>query len=113
MVEHEQLKNKLFKGLTEHDILSWEEEKMRYQRKMGRKVTDVEFFRYLLMRATRPVISNKDGVATGFLTGQGPIYDKSETLLDRYRSHSYEGEGTSAIKEIPQKSKIPSSRTSL
>jgi hypothetical protein len=52
-------------------------------------------------------------VATGFLTGQGPIYDKSETLLDRYRNHSYEEEGTSAIKEIPQKSKIANSRTSL
>ncbi len=71
-----ELKNKLFKGLTEHDILTWEEEKMRYQRKMGRKVTDLEFLRYLMMYASRPVITTKDGVSTGFLTGQGPIYQK-------------------------------------
>jgi len=113
LAEHEQLKNKLFKGLTEHDILSWEEEKMRYQRKMGRKVTDVEFLRYLLMRATRPVISSKDGVATGFLTGQGPIYDKGETLLNKYRSRTPENEGTPTLTEALQKSKIPTSRTSL
>ena len=113
MAEHEQLKNKLFKGLTEHDILSWEEEKMRYHRKMGRKVTDVEFLRYLLMRATRPVISSKDGVATGFLTGQGPIYDKGETLLNKYRSRTPENEGTPTLTEPLQKSKIPTSRTSL
>jgi len=81
-----ELKNKLFKGLTEHDILTWEEEKMRYQRKMGRKVTDLEFLRYLLMKASRPVIQTKDGVSTGFLTGQGPIYEKGDTLLERYRS---------------------------
>ncbi|MFW9795356.1 MAG: hypothetical protein ACFFEE_13700 [Candidatus Thorarchaeota archaeon] len=72
-----ELKNKLFKGLTEHDILTWEEEKMRYQRIMGRKVTDLEFLRYLLMKASRPVIKTKDGVSTGFLTGHGPIYEKS------------------------------------
>ncbi len=83
-----ELKNKLFKGLTEHDILTWEEEKMRYQRKMGRKVTDLEFLRYLMMKASRPVIKTKDGVSTGFLTGQGPIYEKGDTLLERYRSHS-------------------------
>ncbi|MFW9770330.1 MAG: hypothetical protein ACFFF9_09890 [Candidatus Thorarchaeota archaeon] len=80
------LKNKLFKGLTEHDILTWEEEKMRYQRKMGRKVTDLEFLRYLMMKASRPVIQTKEGVSTGFLTGQGPIYEKGETTLDKYRS---------------------------
>ena len=28
-------KNKLFKGLTEHDVLTFEEEKMRFQRRMG------------------------------------------------------------------------------
>jgi hypothetical protein len=82
-----ELKNKLFKGLTEHDILTWEEEKMRYQRKMGRKVTDLEFLRFLMMKASRPVIKTKDGVSTGFLTGQGPIYEKGDTLLERYRSH--------------------------
>ena len=82
-----ELKNKLFKGLTEHDILTWEEEKMRYQRKMGRKVTDLEFLRFLMMKASRPVIKTKDGVSSGFLTGQGPIYEKGDTLLDRYRSH--------------------------
>lgn len=84
------LKNKLFKGLTEHDILTWEEEKMRYQRKMGRKVTDLEFLRFLMMKASRPVIKTKEGVSTGFLTGQGPIYEKSETLLDKYRGQSSE-----------------------
>jgi hypothetical protein len=82
-----ELKNKLLKGLTEHDVLTWEEEKMRYQRKMGRKVTDLEFLRFLLMMATRPVITNKDGVKTGFLTGRGPIYEKGDTLLERYRTH--------------------------
>ena len=112
MAEHEQLKNKLFKGLTEHDILTWEEEKMRYQRKMGRKVTDVEFLRYLLMRATRPVISSKDGVATGFLTGQGPIYDKGDTLLNKYRSRPLESEATPALIERSQKLRIPISKTS-
>ena len=79
------LKNKLFKGLTEHDVLTWEEEKMRYQRKMGRKVTDLEFLRYLLMRGTRPVISSKDGVSGSFHTGQVPIYEKAEAVLDNYR----------------------------
>jgi hypothetical protein len=83
-----QLKNKLLKGLTEHDILTWEEEKMRYQRKLGRKVTDLEFLRYLLMKATRPVISGKEGISSGFLTGQGPIYDKGETQLSKYRTQS-------------------------
>ena len=82
------LKNKLFKGLTEHDILTWEEEKMRYQRKQGKKVTDLEFLRYLMMKASRPTISAKEGVSGGFLTGQGAIYDKSDTLLERYRSHT-------------------------
>ncbi len=86
---------------------------MRYQRKMGKKVTDLEFLRYLLMRATRPVISAKDGVATGFLTGQGPIYDKGETLLNRYRSRPPEGEGTPALTEPSQRSRIPTSRASL
>lgn len=113
MTEHEQLKNKLFKGLTEHDVLTWEEEKMRYQRKMGRKVTDLEFLRYLLMKATRPVITSKDGVATGFLTGQGPIYEKSETLLNKYRSHSCESEAHAATQERLRKSKIPTAGTSL
>ncbi|MHA1965939.1 MAG: hypothetical protein ACW97G_15280 [Candidatus Thorarchaeota archaeon] len=81
-----ELKNKLFKGLTEHDILTWEEEKMRYQRKMGRKVTDLEFLRFLLMMSTpRRSIKTKDGVSTGFLTGQGPIHEKGDTLLERYR----------------------------
>ncbi len=79
-------KNKLFKGLTEHDILVWEEEKMRHQRRMGRKVTDVEFLRYLLMSSSRPVISSKDGVVAGSLTGTGPIYEKVDTLLDKYRA---------------------------
>jgi hypothetical protein len=92
VTEQEQLKNKLLKGLTEYDILTWEEEKMRYQRKMGRKVTDLEFLRFLLMRATRPVISAKDGVSTGFLTGQGPIYEKGDTLLNKYRTHHLEAE---------------------
>ncbi len=82
------LKNKLFKGLTERDILTWEEEKMRFQRKMGKKVTDLSFLRHLLMVASRPVISSKDGVSTGFLTGQGPIYEKAGTLLEKYRSHA-------------------------
>ena len=86
MTKDEKLKNKLFKGLTEHDILTWEEEKMRYQRKMGRKVTDLEFLRNLMMKASRPVITKKEGVASGFLTGQGAIYEKGETLLERYRS---------------------------
>ncbi|MBD3405251.1 MAG: hypothetical protein GF411_03830 [Candidatus Lokiarchaeota archaeon] len=86
-------KNKLFKGLTEHDVLTWEEEKMRYQRKMGCKVTDLEFLRYLLMTASRPTISRKEGVSSGFITGSGPRYDKSvvvpdktESLLTKYRS---------------------------
>ncbi|MHA1771738.1 MAG: hypothetical protein ACTSYL_12530 [Candidatus Thorarchaeota archaeon] len=79
-------KNKLFKGLTEHDILVWEEEKMRHQRRMGRKVTDVEFLRYLLMTSSRPVITSKDGVVSGLMTGTAPIYEKVDTLLDKYRA---------------------------
>jgi hypothetical protein len=81
-------KNKLFKGLTEHDVLTFEEEKMRYQRRMGRKVTDLEFLRHLLMSASRPLISGKEGLSEGYLAGSRPIYDKSdksETLLERYR----------------------------
>jgi len=104
VAEGEQLKNKLFKGLTEHDVLTWEEEKMRYQRKMGRKVTDLEFLRYLLMKATRPVITSKDGVATGFLTGQGPIYEKGETLLSKYRSH--EEDSRTTTEGHPRRSKL-------
>jgi hypothetical protein len=88
MTKKKGLKNKLFKGLTEHDVLTWEEEKMRYQRRLGRKTTDLEFLRYLLMTASRPVISSKDGTQTSFLTGQGPIYEKADTLLSRFRSHS-------------------------
>ncbi len=80
-------KNKLLKGLTEHDILCWEEEKSRFQRKMGRKVTDLEFLRHLLVRSSRPVITTKEGVTSGFLAGQGPIYEKSaDTLLTKYRA---------------------------
>lgn len=75
-------KNKLLKGLTDHDVLAWEEEKMRYQRRVGEKVTDLRFLRYLLVRASRPVISSKEGVASGFLTGHGPLYDKRETHSD-------------------------------
>ena len=78
-------KNKLFKGLTEHDVLTFEEEKMRFQRRQGRKVTDLEFLRHLLMTASRPVISVKEGVSDGFLAGSRPIYDKNETLLEKYR----------------------------
>ncbi len=76
-------KNKLIKGLTEHDILTFEEEKMRYQRRQGRKVTDLEFLRYLLMYASRPVISAKEGVSRGFITGQGPRYEKGDRILGR------------------------------
>jgi hypothetical protein len=112
MAEHERLKNKLLKGLTEHDILTWEEEKMRHQRKMGRKVTDLEFLRFLLMKATRPVITSKDGVATSFLTGQGPIYEKGETLLNKYRSHTQESEVQTSIGDHPRRSKLASSNTS-
>jgi hypothetical protein len=110
---HEQLKNKLFKGLTEHDVLTWEEEKMRYQRKMGRKVTDLEFLRYLLMKATRPVITSKDGVATGFLTGQGPIYEKGEPLLSKYRVQVREEDAHSAPDDRPRRSKLQPSSTSM
>ncbi len=81
-------KTKLFKGLTEHDILTWEEEKMRFQRRVGQKVTDLQFLRHLLMVASRPVISGKDGVSKGFLSGNGPIYDKADTLLEKYRSRT-------------------------
>lgn len=81
-------KNKLIKGLTEHDVLTWEEEKMRYQKRMGRKVTDLEFFRYLLMSSSRPVISSKEGVSSKSLTGEGPLYDKKRELLQPYSTHS-------------------------
>ena len=80
-------KNKLFKGLTDYDILCWEEEKMRYQRKVGEKITDLDFLRHLLMTSSRPMITSKDGVSSGYLSGSGPIYDKTDTLLERYRSH--------------------------
>ena len=86
MADDQKLKNKLFKGLTEHDILTWEEEKMRFQRRMGKKVTDLSFLRHLLMAASRPVITTKDGVSSSFITGQGPLYEKGDTLLERYRS---------------------------
>ena len=97
-----QLKNKLFKGLTEHDILTWEEEKMRYQRKQGRKVTDLEFLRYLMMKASRPTTTAKEGVSSGFLTGQGAIYDKGETLLERYRSQATLGTSSSGLSDVPR-----------
>ncbi|MFW9962912.1 MAG: hypothetical protein ACFFCX_05085 [Candidatus Sifarchaeia archaeon] len=100
-----ELKNKLLKGLTEHDILTWEEEKMRYQRKMGRKVTDLEFLRYLLMKATRPVIQSKDGVSTGFLTGQGPIYEKAEKHIDRYRSLNPNDSVTKVVRRLETREK--------
>ncbi len=87
MAESGKLKNKLFKGLTDHDILVWEEEKMRYQRRVGKKVTDLQFLRYLLMAASRPVISQKEGVTSGLLLGAGPIYEKADTLLEKYRTH--------------------------
>lgn len=99
MSQEGQLKNKLFKGLTEHDILTWEEEKMRYQRKLGRKVTDLEFLRYLLMRGTRPVISSKDGVGSGYHSGQTPIYEKAETILEKYRTQGREVSGSKYGKE--------------
>ena len=102
-----QLKNKLFKGLTEHDVLTWEEEKMRYQRKMGRKVTDLEFLRYLMMKATRPVITTKEGVSSGFLTGQGAIYEKGETILERYRSQA---RGEPAPEITPRQKPTPQKR---
>lgn len=89
MTKKRELKNKLFKGLTEHDILTWEEEKMRHQRRMGKKVTDLIFLRHLLMVASRPVISTKDGVSSGFITGKGPIYEKGDTLLEKYRSKNH------------------------
>jgi hypothetical protein len=101
------VKNKLFKGLTEHDVLTWEEEKMRYQRRLGRKATDLEFLRYLLMVASRPVISSKDGNQSGYLTGQGPIYEKADTLLSRYRSHSLAKEIVDRSgKKMPSRDKI-------
>ena len=88
------LKNKLLKGLTEHVILAWEEEKTRYARKLGHKVTDLEFLRYLLIRASRPVITSKDGVTSSFLTGHGPVYETKttnpETILAKYRSQMRE-----------------------
>ncbi|RDE12184.1 MAG: hypothetical protein C4K47_08680 [Candidatus Thorarchaeota archaeon] len=79
-------KNKLFKGLTDHDILVWEEEKMRHQRKVGKKITDIEFLRYLLMAASRPVISAKEGVSSGLILGQGPIYEKADAFLERVQT---------------------------
>jgi hypothetical protein len=92
-------KNKLIKGLTEHDVLTWEEEKMKYQKRMGRKVTDLEFFRYLLMSSSRPVISSKEGVRSKSLTGEGPIYDKKKELLQSYSTHSDEFENALASQE--------------
>jgi hypothetical protein len=86
MPETEGRKNKLFKGLTDHDILVWEEEKMRHQRKVGKKITDIEFLRYLLMAASRPVISAKEGVSSGLIVGNGPIYEKADAFLDRIQS---------------------------
>jgi hypothetical protein len=86
MPEETGRKNKLFKGLTDYDILVWEEEKMRHQRKVGKKVTDVDFLRFLLMAASRPVISAKEGVASAFLVGQGPIYEKADVFLERVQS---------------------------
>lgn len=102
MVKAAKLKNKLFKGLTEHDILTWEEEKMRFQRKMGRKVTDLEFLRNLMMKASRPVITKKEGVASGFLTGQGAIYEKGETLLERYRSQAKSEDSSAEQTQSPK-----------
>ncbi|TFG13822.1 hypothetical protein EU537_05010 [Candidatus Thorarchaeota archaeon] len=103
-------KNKLFKGLTEHDVLTWEEEKMRYQRKVGSKVTDLEFLRHLLMVASRPVISSKEGVKSGFITGQGPIYEKGDTLLAQYRNkraadYSFGFDNISEAETLTQKKK--------
>ena len=108
MTKQGQLKNKLFKGLTEHDVLTWEEEKMRYQRKMGRKVTDLEFLRYLMMKSSRPVITTKEGVSSGFLTGQGALYEKGETLLERYRSQATGG--VSATESTPRQKSSPEKR---
>ncbi|MHA1138222.1 MAG: hypothetical protein ACTSSE_17215 [Candidatus Thorarchaeota archaeon] len=102
MTKQGQLKNKLFKGLTEHDVLTWEEEKMRYQRKMGRKVTDLEFLRYLMMKSSRPVITTKEGVSSGFLTGQGSIYEKGDTLLEKYRSQATGGTSSSGLSDVPK-----------
>ena len=102
MTKSGQLKNKLFKGLTEHDVLTWEEEKMRYQRKMGRKVTDLEFLRYLMMKSSRPVITTKEGVSSGFLTGQGAIYEKGETILEKYRSQATGGTSSSGLSDVPK-----------
>ncbi|MDH4213437.1 MAG: hypothetical protein OEV85_05915 [Candidatus Thorarchaeota archaeon] len=113
MTQRPQLKNKLLKGLTEHDILTWEEEKMRYQRKIGRKVTDLEFLRYLLMKATRPVITSKDGVASSFLTGQGPIYEKDEVLLNKYRTHTREEDVHQTAESHPRRSKFQPTGTSM
>jgi hypothetical protein len=102
LTEKQQVKNKLFKGLTEHDILTWEEEKMRYQRRMGGKVTDLKFLRHLLMVASRPVITTKEGVSSGFITGKGPIYEKGDTLLEKYRSkNQYGHQNEVSIKKRP------------
>jgi hypothetical protein len=61
---------------------------------MGRKVTDLEFLRYLLMKSSRPVITTKDGVTSSFLTGHGPVYERKakdpETVLAKYRSEMRE-----------------------
>lgn len=86
MPETDGRKNKLFKGLTDHDILVWEEEKMRHQRKVGKKITDIEFLRYLLMAASRPVISAKEGVSSAFIVGNGPIYEKADVFLERIQT---------------------------
>jgi hypothetical protein len=86
MAETAGRKNKLFKGLTDHDILVWEEEKMRHQRKVGKKITDIEFLRYLLMAASRPVISAKEGVSSAFIVGNGPIYEKADAFIERIQS---------------------------
>ena len=96
------LKNKLFKGLTEHDILTWEEEKSRYQRKVGSKVTDLDFLRHLLMVASRPIIGGKDGVTTGFITGSGPIYEKTDTLLQKFRTERTQTQMPKKIDEPPK-----------
>lgn len=76
----------VFAGMTEHDILTFEEEKLRFQRRLRKRVTDLEFLRHLLMTSSRPVIRQKEGVVSGFITGSGPIYDKSDTLLEKYRT---------------------------
>lgn len=66
---------------------------------MGQKVTDLQFLRHLLMVGSRPVISNKDGVSGGYLAGQGPIYEKADTLLEKYRHRSV----VKGVTEIPER----------